>query len=67
MNELAARRREIETRLRHALESDGFTLHYQPILEARSRRVVGAEALVRLAGSDGISPAEFIPVAEESD
>ncbi len=62
------RRIEIENGLRRALENDEFVLHYQPIVDLASLQVVGVEALVRWQRSDGhlYSPAEFIPVAEET-
>ncbi|MEZ4216379.1 MAG: GGDEF domain-containing protein [Myxococcota bacterium] len=68
-NASGSRRLEIEARLREALERDALTLHYQPIWSARAGHIVGAEALARLVveGEGMISPAEFIPVAEESD
>lgn len=56
----------LEMALRQAVEREEFELHYQPIVEIESRRVVGFEALIRwLHPKRGrISPAEFIPVAE---
>lgn len=61
------RRFTLEARLHHALEHEEFRLHYQPLWEIASGRVVGVEALLRWEDSDGhrISPGEFIPVAEE--
>lgn len=60
----------IEARLRHALRHDGLKLHYQPVIDIRSGRLIGAEALVRLVdhGEDGEmpGPAIFIPVAEST-
>ncbi|HZH56427.1 MAG TPA: EAL domain-containing protein [Burkholderiaceae bacterium] len=55
------------TRLRNALANGEFMLHYQPKIEVLSGRVTGAEALLRWRTADGqmISPAEFIPLAEE--
>ncbi|MDR3470211.1 MAG: bifunctional diguanylate cyclase/phosphodiesterase [Devosia sp.] len=57
----------IETRLRTALANGEFELHFQPVFETESRRLCGFEALLRLKDEFGlaISPAEFIPVAEE--
>jgi len=62
------RRVEIENGLRRALENEELLLHYQPIVDLDGARVLGVEALVRWQRSDGhlISPAEFIPVAEET-
>ena len=57
----------LEQGLRGALESGGFELHYQPKVDAKGSRVVGAEALVRWRRAGLlVSPGEFIPVAELS-
>ncbi|WP_420476966.1 EAL and GGDEF domain-containing protein [Noviherbaspirillum sp. ST9] len=58
----------LEMQLKRAFESDGFSLHYQPIIEIRSQRVIGAEALLRMRADDGslLAPADFIPVAEKA-
>lgn len=65
------RRKSIETELRHVLSTEPHQLYvnYQPIVDCRSGQVVGAEALVRWKNSDlgQVSPAEFIPIAEQSD
>lgn len=57
----------LESRLRHALENDEFDVHYQPIIDLKTNRLAGAEALARWRQTTGklISPAEFIPLAEE--
>ena len=57
----------IETELRRAIEEDQFLLHYQPKVNLHDGRVEGMEALVRWRHPDlGIvSPADFIPVAEQ--
>jgi EAL domain-containing protein (putative c-di-GMP-specific phosphodiesterase class I) len=54
--------------MRLALAQGRFRLHYQPQVDLRSGAVVGAEALIRWRDAElgEISPAEFIPVAEES-
>ncbi|QDP20208.1 putative bifunctional diguanylate cyclase/phosphodiesterase [Sphingomonas xanthus] len=65
----AARRRfSIETELRRALDKDQLNLFYQPLIDLKSGEVAGFEALARWTHEDrgDISPAEFIPVAEES-
>jgi len=61
------RRFSIETELRVAIESGDLRLAYQPLIDLASGRVAGFEALARW-GHEGnpITPAEFIPVAEES-
>ncbi len=58
----------LEARLREALRHGGLELHYQPVVDIKNGKLIGAEALARLAGQDGqaISPAKFIPVAESS-
>ena len=65
---LTNNRFSLETALRHAIEADGLQLAFQPLIELSSGRVAGFEALARWTREDGrvISPAEFIPVAEDS-
>jgi diguanylate cyclase (GGDEF)-like protein/PAS domain S-box-containing protein len=55
-----------ERRIRSALDLDQFALHFQPIYDLNTGRIVQHEALIRLVDADGslISPAEFLGVAE---
>jgi EAL domain-containing protein (putative c-di-GMP-specific phosphodiesterase class I) len=67
MAPLAAEHLELETRLRRAIEKQEFLLHYQPVVDMASGRIAGMEALVRWQSPQGlISPAKFMPLAEES-
>jgi diguanylate cyclase (GGDEF)-like protein len=60
--------RSLENDVRNALGSDGLALHYQPIIDARSGRLVGREALLRwshpLRGP--IPPDQFVPIIEDA-
>jgi diguanylate cyclase (GGDEF)-like protein/PAS domain S-box-containing protein len=62
------RRRRQESDLREALARDELFLAYQPIVESRTRRIVGFEALVRWRHPEQgpIPPSEFVPLAEET-
>jgi diguanylate cyclase (GGDEF)-like protein len=69
--EMAARahkRLTMEANLRRALQNDELTLHYQPQIDVNSGRMTGLEVLTRWTCPElgPVSPAEFIPVAEES-
>jgi diguanylate cyclase (GGDEF)-like protein len=68
MNATAARKLHLASRLRHALEHNQLSLHYQPIRDAVTGAVSAAEALLRWTepGSGPVSPEEFIPIAEDS-
>jgi diguanylate cyclase (GGDEF)-like protein/PAS domain S-box-containing protein len=67
MNVRAVERQAIEASLRRALERQEFALHYQPKFNLRTGEITGAEALLRwthpIRGL--VSPAQFIPVAED--
>ena len=67
IDEVAQARRQMEQFLRQALIQKDFTLYYQPRVLAGSLAVVGAEALLRWHHPElgDVSPARFIPVAEE--
>ena len=56
------------SRLREALRANHFTLHYQPIVDVRRRRLVAVEALARWQDDElsGVGPSEFIPLMEET-
>ncbi len=68
MNVRALEKRQIEEELHRALTQQEFVLHYQPKVDLRTGAITGAEALIRWRRQDGafISPAQFIPVAEET-
>ena len=63
----AQARRSLELDLRNALASGAFEVYYQPLVNLRSQTVTGFEALLRWSHPQRgmVSPAEFIPVAEE--
>ena len=68
MTHRARERQHLESGIRQALERQELCLHYQPKIHLASGQVVGAEALIRwFSPQQGwISPAQFIPVAEDS-
>ncbi len=68
MHASAVRRLKLESDLRRAIESEEFRLHYQPIMSLRHGRLTGFEALLRWErpGAGLVSPAEFLPVMEET-
>ena len=67
MDQLQQRRRHVAEQVRNACETGGFRLNFQPVFSLGTGLLAGFEALVRLPETDGaqISPAEFVPVAEE--
>lgn len=68
MNLIARQQQTLEAAIRLALERNEFVLHYQPKLDLKTGRIVGAEALIRWHQPDHgwIYPSAFIPVAEDS-
>jgi diguanylate cyclase (GGDEF)-like protein len=68
MDARAQGRRKIETDLRDAIHKGVLQPHYQPLVDLSTGRITGFEALVRWPDPERgmISPAEFIPVAEET-
>jgi len=67
MDVQAQARRGLELDLRNALASDAFRLFYQPLINLKTRRISTCEALLRWPHPERgmVSPAEFIPIAEE--
>jgi len=69
MNAAAVERLMLKSKLRRAVERDEFVVHYQPKVDLKDGRVIGAEALLRwrLPGHGDIPPSQFIPLAEENN
>jgi diguanylate cyclase (GGDEF)-like protein/PAS domain S-box-containing protein len=68
MDARAQTRRKIEIDLRAAIQNDLLRPHYQPLIDLKSGRITGLEALLRWPHPERgmIAPSEFIPVAEET-
>lgn len=68
MNEAVTRRMNLEIGLRKGIKKNEFTVHYQPQVDIPTGEIVGVEALIRWQHPQWglISPAEFIPLAEET-
>jgi EAL domain-containing protein (putative c-di-GMP-specific phosphodiesterase class I) len=68
MNATAIQRLAMENALRKAIELDQLRVFYQPVVDVQTREILGAEALLRWVHPEFgmVSPAEFIPLAEES-
>ena len=69
MNAAAVERLMLKSKLRRALERDELVIRYQPKVDLRNGRIIGAEALLRwrLPGHGDIPPSQFIPLAEETN
>ncbi|WOH38277.1 EAL domain-containing protein [Thalassotalea fonticola] len=68
LNCRARERLELEQELRKAIENNEFALHYQPQIDVSADKIVSVEALIRWHNPKHgfVSPAEFIPIAEET-
>ncbi len=68
LHQHAEERRVLEIALRKALENNQFMVHYQPVVSAESGVIEGFEALLRWTHPElgNISPARFVPVAEDA-
>jgi diguanylate cyclase (GGDEF)-like protein/PAS domain S-box-containing protein len=64
----AEERRRLEFSLRRALERNEFVIHYQPVVDARTESIRSFEALIRWNSAEHgfVSPAKFIPLAEDT-
>ena len=67
MNQEISRRLALEQALHQALRNQEFSLHFQPVVDCQSGAILGCEALLRWHSSKlgKVSPATFIPIAEE--
>jgi diguanylate cyclase (GGDEF)-like protein len=68
LSDTQRRRLQLDSSLRKAIRAEAFQLYYQPIVELLNGSTVAVEALIRWPQSDGsvVSPAEFLPFAEEN-
>ena len=68
MNDKAMQRLTMEAELRHAMERDELELNYQPVIEAKTQKLVAVESLLRwnCEKLGNIPPLDFIPLAEET-
>jgi diguanylate cyclase (GGDEF)-like protein/PAS domain S-box-containing protein len=68
MERQAVEKLEVQSALEHAMQRNELAMHYQPQFDLTTRQIIGAEALMRWErGNQGsVSPATFVPVAEDS-
>ena len=67
LNQAAEQRLALESRLRHAVDTQGFELHYQPQISLADGSLIGAEVLLRFSYDGGsVLPDRFIPVLEDT-
>ncbi|WP_432474716.1 EAL domain-containing protein [Amphritea sp. HPY] len=68
LSERQQKKMSLATKLHKAIEQQEFRLHYQPLIDLDNGRLVGVEALIRWEQEEGhlVSPADFLPVAEDT-
>lgn len=68
MKERELQKKQLSDQIEHAYQNREFIVYYQPKYDSRTKKLAGAEALVRWRRSDGqmVSPGLFVPLAEES-
>ncbi len=67
LNDQVVRRNLVTNALRNSVKGNEFSLYYQPQFDLRTKKIKGLEALLRWSPDFGyVSPAEFIPIAEET-
>ena len=68
MHQAASARHHVQNELHKAIWNNRLLLHYQPIIDVRTGKVIAAEALLRWVGQDGLirHPEHFIPIAEDT-
>ncbi|MFN2100141.1 putative bifunctional diguanylate cyclase/phosphodiesterase [Altererythrobacter sp. MF3-039] len=68
LHAVAEERRKLEVSLRDALPNNEFELHFQPVVDANNEELVSFEALARWQSSEHgpVSPAKFVPIAEDT-
>ncbi len=68
MKNEASLKLNIVANLRHALQKEEFELYYQPQIDIKTEKIIGAEALLRWQNTElgFVSPGQFIPIAEET-
>ncbi|MGI2171400.1 EAL domain-containing protein [Shewanella sp. MF05960] len=68
MNQDMHRRLRVEEQLRGALKNHELSVHFQPLVEIKTRKIIGAEALLRWHNPElgHVTPDEFIPIAEQT-
>lgn len=67
MNIYTLKSMQLETKLHRAIDEEQFVVYYQPLVDLKSKKTIGVEALLRWINDEGdlISPLDFIPLAED--